>query len=161
MTDYTKLPIGLINKYIWDLAKGDVDGQDYSNIWDTSVYTYQPFFPVSESTGAGTELTPFVIYDFLFAPPSNTQWFIDCEKAVLTIVGEMPQVFYVRNFIFEALKKFDISAQAINDHIQDSEIKFKYIKCEQSNYMLDEKRVDSFKPKFVTSLLLTYDYTKS
>ena len=63
--DYTKLPISLINKYIWDLAKGDVDGQDYSAIWDTSTYNYQPFFPITESLGGDTEKTPFVIYDFL------------------------------------------------------------------------------------------------
>ena len=119
-----------------------------------------PFFPVSENLAASTETTPFIIYDFLFTPPGNTQWFINCEKAVYTIVGELPQIYYLRNFIYESLKKFDISAQDINDHIQDSSIRFKFIKCEQSNYMLDEKRIDSFKPKFVTSLILTYDYTK-
>ena len=119
-----------------------------------------PFFPVSENLAASTETTPFIIYDFLFTPPGNTQWFINCEKAVYTIVGELPQIYYLRNFIYESLKKFDISAQGINDHIQDSSIRFKFIKCEQSNYMLDEKRIDSFKPKFVTSLILTYDYTK-
>jgi hypothetical protein len=161
MTSNNNLPIYHINKYIWDLAKGDVDGEDYSSTWDTSSYTYQPFFPVNESLAAGTELTPFVLYDFLYTPPSNTQWFIDCEKAVYTIIGEVPKVYEVRDFIYRALKKFDTSAQEINSHINDSEIRFKFIKCEMSNFMMDEKRIDSFKPKFVTSLILSYDYTKS
>jgi hypothetical protein len=242
--DHTKLPIALINKYIWDLASGQAGSPAVSSdIWDTSKYSINgniveinsitvssgvttivtatnhglilgqlceitdvnssfngnhkvtaissvnpttefsiltptggttltstpgkvkeiglvPFFPVSENLAASTETTPFIIYDFLFTPPGNTQWFINCEKAVYTIVGELPQIYYLRNFIYESLKKFDISAQDINDHIQDSSIRFKFIKCEQSNYMLDEKRIDSFKPKFVTSLILTYDYTK-
>jgi hypothetical protein len=238
---YNKLPIQLINKYIWDLASGLVDGtavdtsvinvENYSLNGTTStvsgitfsgeistvtttaphgvianqlckisgVNAYYdknhrvlstptpttftiakptlgssaagggtvkeiglfPFYPVAENSGANTDITPFVIYDFLFTPPSNTQWFIDCEKAVYTIVGELPQIYYFRNFIYETLKKFDISAQAVNEYVQDDEIKFKFIKCEQSNYMIDEKRIDSFKPKFVTSLILTYDYTKS
>ena len=68
---------------------------------------------------------------------------------------------YVRNFIYENLKKFDTSAQEVNLHLNDSSVKFKYIKCEQANYILDEKRIDSFKPKFATSLIITYDYTKT
>ena len=118
------------------------------------------FFPITESLGGDTEKTPFVIYDFLFAPTNGTQWFINTEKSVYTIVGEFPQVYYVRNFIQEALKKFDTSAQEINNYINDPDVKFKYIKCEQPNYILDEKRIESFKPKFVTTLVLTYDYTK-
>lgn len=158
---FNNMPIYHINKYIWDLAKGDVDGIDYSSTWDTSGYTYQPFFPVNESQAAGTDKTPFIIYDFLYTPPKDTRWFVDCEKAVYTIVGELPKIYEVRNFIYEALKKFDKSAQEINAYIDDSEIRFKFINCEMSNFMMDEKRTDSFKPKFVTSLVLTYDYTKS
>jgi hypothetical protein len=156
------MPIALINKYLWDLAKGEVAGSTPIDptIWNTDSYTYQPFFPVTETLGGETDKTPFVIYDFLYAPTNNTQWFINCEKATLTIVGEIPQVFYVKNFIYETLKKFDTSAQEINAHIDDSDIRFKYIKVEQNNYILDEKRIDSFKPKFATSLTLTYDYTK-
>jgi hypothetical protein len=255
--DHTKLPIALINKYIWDLASGQVkkrykletnESPNFpvisSDIWDTSQYSINgntveintitvgtapnanittivtatnhglilgqlceitdvnsafngmhkvkeitsptqfkittpvggttlastpgkvkeiglvPFFPVSENLAASTETTPFIIYDFLFTPPGNTQWFVNCEKAVYTIVGELPQIYYLRNFIYESLKKFDVSAQEINDHIDDPSIRFKFIKCEQSDYMLDEKRIDSFKPKFVTTLVLNYDYTK-
>ena len=161
--DYTKLPITLINKYIWDLANGDVAGSTKlsTTVWDVDSYTYRPFFPVTETLGGDTENTPFVLYDFLFTPPTNTQWFVDCEKAVYTIVGELPQIMYVRNFIYENLKKFDTSAQEVNLHLNDSSVKFKYIKCEQANYILDEKRIDSFKPKFATSLIITYDYTKT
>lgn len=156
------MPITLINKYLWDLAKGDVAGSTKIDptIWNTDNFSYQPFFPVTETLGADTGNTPFVIYDFLFSSPFGTDWFINKEQAVLTIVGEMPQVWYVKNFIYENLKKFDESAQEINNHIVDQDISFKYIKCEQSNYVLDEKRIDSFLPKFATSLILTYEYTK-
>ena len=161
-TSYAKMPISLINQYLWDLANGNVDGQDAidSSVWDTSVYTYRPFFPVSENLAIDTEKTPFIIYDFLFSQPNGTMWFVDKEQATYTIVGELPQLFYVKTFIYDALKKFDQSAQELNNHIQDPDISFKWIKCEQSNFMIDEKRIDSFKPKFVTCLTLTYEYTK-
>ena len=160
---YGKLPIGLINQYLWDLANGDVDGQAAidSEIWDTSTYTYRPFFPVSEALAVDTDKTPFIIYDFLFSQPNGTTWFVEKEQATYTIVGELPQLFYIKSFVYDALKKFDESANEINNHLRDDSISFKYIKCDQSSFMIDEKRIDSFKPKFVTSLTLTYEYTKS
>ena len=178
--NYKKLPIKIITEYLWDQFNKDYLAAKTANpknegetdaayetriagicIWSPHRYPdFTPFFPVSETQAASTDVTPFVIYDFLYAPSSNTQWFINCEKAVLTIIGEMSQIYFVRSFIHEALKKFDVSAQEINDFAQDSDIKFKFIKSEQTNYILDEKRIDSFKPKFVTSLVLTYDYTK-
>jgi hypothetical protein len=35
--DYTKLPVILIGNYLWDLAKGDVNGSTQlpSAVWDT------------------------------------------------------------------------------------------------------------------------------
>lgn len=161
--DYTKLPIWLINKYLWDLAKGDVDNQDYSAIWDTSVYgSYIPFFPVYENLGVETSVMPYVLYDYLFVQPNGTFFPVNKERATLTIIGPAPQIFYVKNFIYEALKKFDTSAQEINNHLQDSDISFKYITCDQSNYMIDEKSIDSLEAgKFQTSLVLTYEFTKS
>lgn len=159
---YAKLPIGLINQYLWDLANGNVAGQEGIDpeIWDTSTYQYRPFFPVSESLATNTDKTPFIIYDFLFSQPTGSMWFLEKEQATYTIVGELPQLFYIKQFIHDALKKFDESAIEVNKHLKDSDIDFKYIKCDQAGYMIDEKRIDSFKPKFVTCLTLTYEYTK-
>lgn len=182
-TSYAKMPISLINKYIWDLAKQetqnvkDANPQDIGESNDdyairiapylaalpfnTDSYNgIQPIFPVSENLAIDTQKTPFIIYDFLFSQPNGTAWFVDKEQATYTIVGELPQLFYVKTFIYDALKKFDQSAQELNNHIQDPDISFKWVKCDQSGFMIDEKRIDSFKPKFVTSLTLTYEYTK-
>ena len=86
-------------------------------------------------------------------PPSTSQ-------AIYSIVGDVPQIFYVKNFIFDTLKKFDKSAQAINDHANHADINFKCVHVFQNNFITDEKRIDSFKPKYITTLTLSYDYTK-
>jgi hypothetical protein len=68
----------------------------------------------------------------------------------------------VKNYIYDILKKFDVSAQDMNAHLNDLEISFKYVACDQSGYMIDEKSVDNLEPgKFQTSLILTYEFTKS
>lgn len=242
--DYTKLPIWLICKYIWDHATGQVDGQTAigSSIWDITQYsitgldaeitsitvnagvatiitdtahgmsagrlcnitgvnsTYNgvhkvsqvdsttqfriqapvgastvasttgnvaeigliPFYPVYENLGIDTSKLPYIIYDYLFVQPNGTFHPINKERATLTIVGSAPQIFYVKNYIYDILKKFDVSAQDMNGHLNDSEVSFKYIACDQSGYMIDEKSVDNLEPgKFQTSLILTYEFTKS
>jgi hypothetical protein len=242
--DYTKLPIWLICKYIWDHATGQVDGQTAigSNIWDITQYsitgldaeitsitvnagvatiitdtahgmsagrlcnitgvnsTYNgvhkvsqvdsttqfriqapvgastvasttgnvaeigliPFYPVYENLGIDTSKLPYIIYDYLFVQPNGTFHPINKERATLTIVGSAPQIFYVKNYIYDILKKFDVSAQDMNNHLDDSEVSFKYVSCDQSGYMIDEKSVDNLEPgKFQTSLILTYEFTKS
>lgn len=123
-----------------------------------------PFFPVYQNLGVNTETLPYVMYDYLFVQPNGTFFPINKERATLTIVGEAPQVFYVKNFLYEALKKFDTSAQEINKHVSDSDISFKYITCDQSGYMIDEKSIettDGTTSIFQTSLVLTYEFTKS
>jgi hypothetical protein len=50
----------------------------------------------------------------------------------------------------------------MNAHLNDSDVSFKYVACDQSGYMIDEKSVDNLEPgKFQTSLILTYEFTKS
>lgn len=163
--DYTKLPIWIICRYLWDLAKGDVDGEDYSSVWDTSLYgSFTPFYPVYQGLGPDTSVMPYVLYDYIFVQPNGTFFPVNKERATLTITGSAPQVFYVKNFIYEALKKFDTSAQEINSHIADADVSFKYITCDQSSYQIDEKSintVDGTTSIFQTSLILTYEFTKS
>lgn len=164
MPSYTELPITLINKYIWDLASGSVSGQPAvaSAVWDTSLYTYRPFFPVHEMLAPDGTPTPYVIYDYMLGPSSGTFWPLQKEEADYIIVGEIPQIFYIRNYIIEALEKFDESARDINNHLQSNGFltKFKYIYVEQEKFIAEERRQDNFKPKFITCLRICYEYTK-
>jgi hypothetical protein len=160
--DYTKLPIVLINNYMWDLASGSVSGvaKVSSAVWNVDSYAYRPFYPVHENNAPESATMPYVLYDFLFEQPDDTFWPIHKEQAIYSIVGDIPQIFYVKNFIYENLKKFDKSAQEINDHIRDPDIKFKCIHVTQDNYISEEKRIESLRPKYITTLTLSYDYTK-
>lgn len=160
--DYTKIPVVLINNYLWGLASGSVSGVDRvsSAVWNVSQYTYKPFYPVHENNAPESDKIPYVLYDYVFDKPNDSFWPIHKEQAIYSIVGDIPSIFYVKNFIYESLKKFDKSAQEINDYIRDSEINFKCVHVYQDNYISEEKRSDSVKPKYITTLTISYDYTK-
>jgi len=162
MTDYTKLPVVLINEYLWDLASGSVSGvaKVSSAVWNVDSYQYRPFYPVNENTAPESETMPYVLYDYMVSAPDDTFWPIHCEKAIYSIVGDIPQIFYVKNFIFDNLKKFDKSAQEVNKYIRDQDVNFKFIKVSQDNFIVDEKKIDSLRPKYITTLTVHYDYTK-
>lgn len=165
--DYRVLPINLINNYIWDLANGDVDGVEALpvEVWDTSVYTQKPIFPVHENQGTGTDgSNPFILYDYLFEDMHGTMWELKCERAILTIVAPTPgQLYAIKNFIQDNLNKLDETARSINAHVGDDSIKFKYVKCTQDLFVMQElKQTErSFAPKFASTLGLYYDYTRS
>jgi hypothetical protein len=164
MPSYTELPIVLINNYLWDLASGNVEGQPAvaSAVWDTSAYTFRPFYPVSENFAPESNDLPYILYDYIFLPKPGTFWPMEKEEADYIIVGELPQIYYIKNYIVEALQKFDESARNVNNHLSASGVmtNFKYITVDQENYIADEKRLDSFRPKLITCLKLTYEYTK-
>ena len=156
------LQIVLINNYLWDLASGSVSGVDRvsSAVWNVSQYTYRPFYPVHENNAPESDKIPYVLYDYIFETPDETFWPIHKEQAIYSIVGDIPNILYVKNFIYENLKKFDKSAQEINNHIRDSSIHFKCVHVYQNNFISEEKRSESFKPKYITALTVSYDYTK-
>ena len=163
---YDKLAINLINKYIWDLAKGDVEGSTKlsSSIWDTDEWeSITPIFPVNENFGtAYTNQNPYILYDYIVAGVSSTFWPLEKERSSYTIVGEIPGIYYVKNFVYENLRKFDVSAAELNKHLNDPEINFKYIRVEQPNFIAQEFRpADSQLPKYQTTLILTYEFTRS
>jgi hypothetical protein len=164
MPSYTELPIVLINHYLWDLAKGNVSGQPAvaSAVWNTNTYPFMPFYPVTESLAPESATLPYVLYDYMFVPGSGTFWPLQKEDADYIIVGDLPQIFYVKNWIVESLERWDESARNINDHLasQGYLTKFKYINVFQENFIMDERRIDSFKPKFITCLKVCYEYTK-
>ena len=165
--DYRVLPINLINQYIWDLANGDVSGVEAipTEVWDTSVYTYPPMFPVHENQGADTGGThPFFLYDYLFDEREGTFFAIKRERAIYTIVASSPsQLYAIKNFIQDTLNKFDETAQGINNHIHNESIKFKFVKCSQDLFVMQElKQTErSFASKFASTLAITYEYTRS
>lgn len=158
----------LINNYLWDRARGLVNDQpSASAIWDTSIYTasamsFMPFYPVTENLAVDSSKMPYILYDYMFVPKAGTFWPLQKEEADYIIVGDIPEIFYLKNYIVDALERFDESARYVNDHLssQNYETKFKYITVDQENFIADEKRIDSFKPKFITCLKICYEYTK-
>lgn len=160
--DYTKIPVVLINNYLWDLASGSVSGINRvsSAVWNIDQYTYRPFYPVHENNAPESDKMPYILYDYIFETPDETFWPIHKEQAIYSIVGDIPSILYVKNFIYENLKKFDKSAQQINNHIKDSSINFKCVHVYQNNFISEERRLESFKPKYITTLTISYDYTK-
>jgi hypothetical protein len=165
--DYRVVPINLVNNYVWDLVKGDVSGVEAlpSNVWDSSSYSYVPFFPVHENQGIDTGGTqPFVLYDYLFEEREGTMFHLRKERAIYTIVASSPaQLYAIKNFIQDTLNKFDEAAQGINRHMANDSIVFKYVKCSQDLFVMQElKQTErSFAPKFASTLMLTYEYTRS
>jgi hypothetical protein len=163
--DYRVLPINLINEYVWDLISGDVAGvaglptsiinpDDYDNI---------PIFPIHENQGEDTGKT-FIIYDYLFEESYGKMWEVKCEKAIYTIIAPSPDKLYaIKNFLQDHLNKFDTSARGINSHINNDSIKFKFVKCSQDLFVMQElKQTErSFAPRFASTLVLSYDYTRS
>jgi hypothetical protein len=165
--DYRVLPINLINNYVWDLASGNVEGVEAisSEVWDTDSYTHPPFFPVHENQGADTKgIKAFIIYDYLFEQSKGAMWEMKCEKAIYTIVSHNPgHVYAIKNFLQDNLNKIDQTAQSINKHINDDSIRFKFVKCSQDLFMMQElKQTErSFAPRFASTLTISYDYTRS
>lgn len=163
MADYTKFPVVLVNKYLWDLASGSVSGVPAiaSAVWNTSSYSYRPFFPVSDSLAVDSTNMPYVLYDVMFEEMEGTFWPLHREVIIYRIVGKIPQIYYVRNFIKDNLEKFDESARDINNHIKDPSIHFKHIYVKGSKYVADERQAEGIESKYITSLEVCIEYTKS
>ena len=83
MSDYTKLPIVLINTFIWDLASGSVSGYPIisSAVWNVNSYQYRPFYPVNENLAPESSTMPYVLYDYLYDEPDDSFWPLQKEKA--------------------------------------------------------------------------------
>jgi hypothetical protein len=169
MSDPTELAVVHINNYLWALASGSVSGvsQVSSAVWNVNSYDYRPFYPVTESLAPDSAQMPYILYDYIFAPKSGTFWPMQKEEADYIIVGDIPQIYYLKNWIVDALERFDESAGNINNYLVSNttasynpSVRFKYLTVDQDNYIADEKRIDSFLPKFITCLKITYEYTK-
>jgi hypothetical protein len=108
---------------------------------------------------------PYILYDFLYTGVDPTCFPLIREEATLTIIGPIPNIYLVKNFVYDALSKFDISASEINNHIRDTGINFKYVKVRQEQYSLDEKKTvtlsDGTVTRYATTLYVTYEYSRS
>ncbi|NBR24790.1 MAG: hypothetical protein EBU08_13670 [Micrococcales bacterium] len=68
----------------------------------------------------------------------------------------------MENFIYDVLGKFDESADDINNYVNDSGIRFKYIKVRQEQYALDEKKPVGLESGLnLSTLYVTYEYSRS
>lgn len=161
--DYTKLPVILIGNYLWDLANGNVAGSTKlpSSVWDVDSYSVQPIFAINDSN-AITNPSPYILYDFLYTGVEARVFPLIREEATLTIVGPWNKLYPLKNFIYDNLSKFDISAFEINNHIRDTGINFKYIKVRQEQYSLDEKKPVGIESGLnLSTLYVTYEYSRS
>jgi hypothetical protein len=161
--DYTKLPVILIGNYLWGLAKGQVSGSTKlpTSVWDVDSYTVQPFFAINDSN-AITNPNPYILYDFLYTGSDVKTFPLIKEEATLTIVGPWNKLYPLKNFIYDVLGKFDESADDINNYVNDSGIRFKYIKVRQEQYALDEKKPVGLESGLnLSTLYVTYEYSRS
>lgn len=176
---YNNLAINQINKYIWNTAKEELsvavgDSAEVisykESVWKISSWMppaqtseITPIFPVNENFGTGfTSNLSYILYDYVLSGVTGTFWPLEKERATYTIVGEIPNIYYLKNFVYDKLRKFDASARDINDYISPSEINFKYIRVDQPNFIIQEVRTpDSQFPRYQTTLNLTYEYTRS
>lgn len=164
MSDPTELAVVHINNYLWALASGSVTGVPTvsSAVWNVALHDFRPFYPVTESLAPDSAQMPYILYDYIFVSKSGTFWPLQKEEVDYVIVGDIPQIYYLKNWIVDSLKRFDESANNVNNHLLSASpsIKFKYITVDQENFISDEKRIDSFLPKFITCLKICYEYTK-
>lgn len=173
---YDELAINNINKFIWNQAKlefslSQSDSAEIiaykQRVWNIQPWISQtpeitPIFPVNENFGTGfTGNVPYILYDYLFTGISGTFWPLEKERATYTIVGEIPNIYYIKNFVYEKLRKFDISASDVNKSLNSQNINFKYIKVDQPAFIAQEVRTpDSQYPRYQTTLNLTYEFTR-
>ena len=162
--DYTKLPIILIGNYIWDRARGVISGASKlpTSVWDVDQYTITPpIFAINDSN-AITDKTPYILYDYVYTGVDAKTFPLIREEATLSIVAPWNELYPIKNYIYDVLSQFDVSAQAVNKHLNDNEIKFKYIKVRQDNYSLNEKAPVSLESGlYISTLYLTYEYTRT
>ena len=161
--DYTKLPVILIGNYLWDKARGAISGSSKlpTSVWNVDQYTITPPIFAVNDANAVTDKTPYILYDYLYTGVDTKTFPMIKEEATLSIVAPWNELYPIKNFIYDVLSQFDISAQAMNAHLDDSEIKFKCIKVRQDNYSLNEKAPVSLESGlYISTLYLTYEYTR-
>lgn len=132
-------------------------------IW--SPYCTPPIFPIHENQGnIDSSDKPYILYDYLFEETPGTMYEVRKERAIYTIVASSPgQLYSIKNFIQDNLNKLDTTAQSINRHVNNDSIRFKTVRCSQELFVMQElKQTErSFSPRFASTLVITYEYTRS
>lgn len=172
-----KLPMELVNDYLWDLITGEVDEDKAMPDTLISLDSYaigsssiRPFFRVLEPSDV-SDISPTFLYDSLFMPPNNTSWFVEKEQSTITIKAEIDKIFEIERYLYNSLKKFDQTAQELNKYLLskygqefiDLGTWFKYIKCDQDYYEYNKQTttLDPTQKYAYSTLILTYEYTSS
>jgi len=183
-----ELPIHVINKYLYNKAIAGT--QDIHSVWN--VKAFNTALPTTITDGSrvlfleagksmdqmiadlratkSTTLYPstYIVYDTIYPPIKGTMWALEKAQTVFYFVTSTEQqqdvanVQFVKNYIFDLAKKFDESAQDINNSAQaSSNIRFKYIRADQESPDLDFRGERAEDDRSFSSLILTYEYTKS
>ena len=153
MLDYTKQPVFVVNSYIWNNAV-----QLPTNVWDTSTYSYRPIFPVSDSTSLNSQKMPYILYDTVLNRRTGDLYPMVTETFNYYIVGDVPQIIYIRTFIHDLFRKLDKSAQVVN-MVGDGQTFFKYFESHQNGEVGEYLTGDSIDKKYVVSLSVRGTYT--
>lgn len=165
MQDYESQVAYVLNRYVWDKAKGLVDGEGIkAEVWDVSSYSYRPIFPISTMSSVDMSNLPVVLYDIkIMDSPRDTFWPMYHECVTYTIVGSsqnIPQLFSLRNYFYELFKKFDESASDINSYIR-SDIHLKTMRTYQRGNVYQFQQPTSKEHHNAVVLEVYTDYTKS
>jgi hypothetical protein len=162
--DYTKVPAHIINKYLWDLAKGyagDIKVPDEVFGTDVLLYPYMPFFPLTENTSKVNTDLPFIIYQSMPRLKYDTDYWIKSERMFLTVVAPMPNVMYIANFISHNTSKEDRTAKLINDYTGDNAVIFDRVTSYTVNLPQETTDFVSATPRFQAEIIVDFDYRRA
>ena len=183
-----KLPIHVINKYLYNKAIAGT--QDIHGVWNIKAFNASlpsgitdgsriAFIEVGKNmdqlikelrVSNASTLYPstYILYDTIYPPINGTMWALEKAQTIYYFITSPEQqqsienVQFVKNYIFDLVKKFDESAQNINNSAQsDANIRFKYIRADQENSDMDFRGDRAEDDRSISSLILTYEYTKS
>jgi hypothetical protein len=183
-----ELPIHIINKYLYNQAIAGT--QEIHGVWNVKAFNTSLPNGITDGSRvlfleAGKSMdqmvadlrvtnpstlypSTYIIYDTIYPPIKGTMWALEKAQTIFYFVTSSEQqqdianIQYVKNYIFDLVKKFDESAQAINNSAQASNnIRFKYIRADQESPDLDFLGDRAEDDRKISSLILTYEYTKS
>ena len=179
-----ELPIHIINKYLYNKAIAGT--QEIHSVWNIKDFhnslsnTMKPagsrlYFDQAISGNHIDQMGPEIvkpsvriIYDTVYPPIKGTMWALEKAQTVYYIYGSEntanndDNVQFVKTYIYDTFKKFDESAQEVNNSLQASQnIRFKYIRADQESPDMDFLGDRATDDRYITSLILTYEYTKS
>lgn len=152
---YTDLAVYDMNKYIWVQAQALTP-----DVWDVSKYnSIVPIYPVTDSNSIQDD-APYILYDTLFETRMNDIPQMITERVTYHIIGDVPDILYVRRFMYDIFSRLEDSAATINE-ISTSCNTFKYTEVWQDTNITEFQEPKSIRPRMVTSLKVKAVYTQT